>query len=234
MKGWTTLMDGDDLVLARKIGDTGYWWVLSTTDLVSACGEEEAAEISGSKRMPIMGELDLVPSLENSEDDQKRKVVETYGWDDQLTDEMWVEMARGYGLKITVNHAFGATNESAVKKALKEACVDLDGNVDHHLDRTINLIGQTGREHLAGDMVSALERAACRDGASDGQRLMTQLSGPKMRQVRQSNLSAECMMVQVWGLDHCKTCEYKGTAQCGGQNIRKTGENEKGIKVPVP
>jgi len=233
-KQWTTLMDGDDLILAHKIGDTGYWWVLSTTDLVSCCGEEEAAEISGSKRMPIMGDLDLVPGKGVVSEEQQAKVLESCGWEGAPdTEEAWVEMARSYGLKVPVNHAYGATNESAIKKALKEACVDLDGNVDHHLDRTVNRIGQTGRESLAGDMQSCLKRARCREDASDEQRLVAQISGPRVRQVRQSNLTSECWNVQVWGLERYDECEFKGTSECGGQEIRKTGKNKKGHKVPI-
>jgi hypothetical protein len=234
MEGWTTLMDGDDLVLARKISDTGYWWVLSTTDLVGCMGEEEAAEMSGSKRMLIMGDLDLVPGKDLLSEAQRDEVLKSCGWEGVPdTEEAWVEMTRSYGLKVPVNHTFGATNESAVKKALREACVDLDGNVDHHLDKTINRIGQTGRESLAGDMDSALNRAACHEGTSDEQRLMAQISGPKVKTVKQKNMTSECWSVQVWGLEYCKTCECKGTTQCGGQEIRKTGKNSNGLTVPI-
>jgi len=242
---WKTLMDGDTLLKVRKAGKTGYWWVLQSTDLVSCCGETEAAEISGSKRMLILGELTLVPGKILVSDKQIKSVVETYGWSDKEHWEAtssdfghdnelcWVEMANGYGLKVLVNTACGATNESALRKTLKEACVDLDGPVDHHLDKTVNRLGQTGREHLADDMDSALNRAACIDEASDEQRLMAKISNTRMRQVRQSNLSAECMLIQVWGPSSCDTCEVRGTPQCGGQNIRKTGKNENGLEVPV-
>jgi len=52
------------------------------------------------------------------------------------------------------------------------------------------------------------------------------------KQVKQANLTGECWSVQVWGLEQCKTCRYKGK-DCGGKNIRKTGKNEKGIAVPI-
>jgi hypothetical protein len=58
-------------------------------------------------------------------------------------------------------------------------------------------------------------------------------NGFKSRMVSQSSLSAECWGVQVWGLDHCITCEYKDTQDCGGQDIRKTGKNEKGLGIPI-
>ena len=55
----------------------------------------------------------------------------------------------------------------------------------------------------------------------------------KSRTVTQSNLSAECWNVQIWGLEHCATCEYKNTDECGGKNIRKTGKNEINKNVPI-
>jgi len=231
---WITLMDGDDLIKIRKAGDTGYWWVLQTTDLVSACGEEEAAEISGSKRMPILGELSLVPGKAMVSAEQQSGVLKSCGWEDAPdTEEAWVEMAQTYDLRVIVNSAYGATNESALKKVLKEACVALDGPVNHHLDRTINRLGQTGHEHLAGDMDSALKRAASRSDSTDEQRLMANLSSAQVRTVPQRKMSAECMLIQVWGPKSCDTCEVRGTPQCGGQNIRKTGKNENGHKVPI-
>ena len=52
--------------------------------------------------------------------------------------------------------------------------------------------------------------------------------------IQQSNLSPECWYVQVWGVEKgCATCEFKDTEECGGENIRKTGKNDKGITVPI-
>ena len=53
------------------------------------------------------------------------------------------------------------------------------------------------------------------------------------RIVKQSNLTSECWPVQVWGLDACKKCEYRGKRDCGGKQIRKSAKNTKGINVPV-
>lgn len=50
--------------------------------------------------------------------------------------------------------------------------------------------------------------------------------------ISQISLSDECWFVQVWGLDKCKTCSYKGK-DCGGKNIRKTGKNKLGFTVPL-
>lgn len=56
---------------------------------------------------------------------------------------------------------------------------------------------------------------------------------PTFRTIRQDRLTSECWIVQMWGLKYCDTCEFKDTDECGGKNIRLTGRNEKGLRVPV-
>lgn len=51
--------------------------------------------------------------------------------------------------------------------------------------------------------------------------------------IKQNELTGECWFVQVWGTEKCKTCEFRDSEDCGGQEIRKTGKNEKGHKVPL-
>ena len=46
-------------------------------------------------------------------------------------------------------------------------------------------------------------------------------------------LSSECWMVQFNGIKYCLDCEYKNTEECGGENIRLSGKNDKGIEVPL-
>jgi hypothetical protein len=59
------------------------------------------------------------------------------------------------------------------------------------------------------------------------------LQKTEIKTVHQNNLSSECWLVQMFGLNHCETCELKGKRDCGGKNIRKTGKNEKGLNVPI-
>lgn len=230
---WKTLMDGDELLKVRQAGNTGYWWVLKSTDLVDACGEREAAEVSGNKRMLVMGDLTLVPSPDHVSEQRIAEVRESCGWEgaDEHWPMFWVEMANSYGLAIPVHHAFGVTPKSALRRALANAQVDLDGSIDCYLDRPLNRIGQTGREYLAGDIDSCLARS-CESDARP--RTGSENDGARARQVRQSNLSAECFMVQVFGETACADCEYRGTPDCGGQNVLRTGRNEHGHAVPVP
>jgi len=53
------------------------------------------------------------------------------------------------------------------------------------------------------------------------------------RSIPQAELTAECWLVQMAGLERCETCEFVDTEECGGVDIRKTGKNEKGHKVPL-
>ena len=55
----------------------------------------------------------------------------------------------------------------------------------------------------------------------------------KVTTVKQSDLTGECLFVQVWGRESCKTCEAYRKKGCGGKQILKTGKNEKGKEVPL-
>lgn len=57
--------------------------------------------------------------------------------------------------------------------------------------------------------------------------------GWQTRTIKQDKLSSECWMIQFQGLEACRNCPYKNTAECGGKAIRKTLMNEKGHKVPL-
>ena len=60
-----------------------------------------------------------------------------------------------------------------------------------------------------------------------------QIVTKRERVVKQSELSSECWLIQVWGKSRCETCEFKNTKGCGGQEIRETGINGKGFSVPL-
>ena len=53
----------------------------------------------------------------------------------------------------------------------------------------------------------------------------------KVKTVKQSDLSSECFIIQMWGLSACETCQFLNTKDCGGKEIRKTKMNEKGKKI---
>lgn len=58
------------------------------------------------------------------------------------------------------------------------------------------------------------------------------LKTAKIVTMKQADLSDECWMVQMFGLSHCRDCEFKNTRDCGGKNIRKTGKTKTGKIVP--
>lgn len=44
-------------------------------------------------------------------------------------------------------------------------------------------------------------------------------------------LSSECWGIQMFGRKYCKTCPHRGTKECGGKRILKTGKNAKGYTI---
>ena len=50
---------------------------------------------------------------------------------------------------------------------------------------------------------------------------------------RQGDLTSECWSVQLFGLEYCETCQFRDTPKCGGKDIRRTGKNSKGVRVPI-
>jgi hypothetical protein len=56
----------------------------------------------------------------------------------------------------------------------------------------------------------------------------------KTKVISQKMLSAECWPVQVWGIEACRDCDYRGTKACGGKKIRATGKNALGYDIPLP
>lgn len=56
----------------------------------------------------------------------------------------------------------------------------------------------------------------------------------KTKIISQKMLSAECWLVQVWGIEACKNCDFQNTKECGGKQIITTGKNTLGIEIPLP
>jgi len=57
------------------------------------------------------------------------------------------------------------------------------------------------------------------------------MDSPRIKTILQKKLTAECWMVQAFGTTACESCEFKDADECGGQEIRKTGRNEKGYVI---
>lgn len=53
---------------------------------------------------------------------------------------------------------------------------------------------------------------------------------PKIKTMKQSDLTSDCWLVQMWGLDSCKDCEVRGTDECGGgeslKRLQKGAQND--------
>jgi hypothetical protein len=239
---WETVYE--DGQIGRDPEKPEWFWFVKVTNLADACGEKEAEEMSGRKGFIFMAEVELVPSWKSlSREQQKEVISSTIGEEDwtknrdKYAESALAEMTASYGIgtMACMMEQYGKTPGSAKKRALAEANWD----VEHALNRIVNKIGMTGREWIANDMTSCMER-----GKIDaGKPRTVKKAGPKempegmsgvTRSINQKDLSGECWNIQVWGPDKCETCEFKGTPECGGQNIRRTDHNEKGILVPIP
>lgn len=55
----------------------------------------------------------------------------------------------------------------------------------------------------------------------------------KAHTIQSKDLTTECWSVQFEGKSACKKCEFRGTKECCGKNILKTGKNKKGRAVPL-
>ena len=53
------------------------------------------------------------------------------------------------------------------------------------------------------------------------------------KQINQNELSEECWMIQIYGMEYCEGCEYKNTDDCGGKRIREERKNKKGFTIPL-
>jgi len=104
-------------------------------------------------------------------------------------------------------------------------------------NRTISKYGGNWIDWNIGSIMRPLMYSEACDCFKETKEIIKQSLGPNVsiraRSISQTKLSAECWPVQVWGLTYCDNCEYKDKPECGGQNIRKTGINELGFRVPI-
>jgi hypothetical protein len=105
------------------------------------------------------------------------------------------------------------------------------------IDTVLNRIDKNGGNWTDKNVGSVMEPLAYSDACecSKARTITDEDNGlvATVRTVSQACLTPECWSVQFWGLSHCDTCELKGTKECGGQRIRKTGKNELGFSVPI-
>lgn len=232
-KGWETLRDDDEIRLIYRRPDDWHW-IIKTTDLVDACGEKNAAAISGNKRHTIMAELYLVPGPTHLNEKETSDVMSMFDGmnikpsDDHYAD-MVVEGALDYGKSIHIVTTFAATDKQAIAKIHRIAEIDLDGALEPWFNKIANQLGMTGLELLRGDMDRVFARLK-----EEQPRTVETAPGAMARRVDQTTMTGECWSVQIWGPDHCRACEFKDKSDCGGKMIRLTGRNANGIIVPVP
>lgn len=178
---------------------------------------------------------------------------------EEVDPEYWelakVEACVGYGCYAPLDSTSGDSYPLRVRaKARRIADTYFEDRVllEERLDRPVNAIGSSAREFGAGNVTAGLERYAqdvqtTGEASDQTKNLMLKLHGvgveqlkvkqtvakpgSVVKQIKQSELTAECWMIQIQGVDACKGCEAYQTEDCGGQEILKTGKNEKGILI---
>jgi len=138
---------------------------------------------------------------------------------DKWFEAMLIDCCMGYGCYAPLDSTEGGSYPLRVRAEARRIADSYFADqieLNRRLNRPVNAIGSTAREFGKGDMQSAMDR----------------LKDPPVKiKVIRRKLTSECWMIQIWGPDYCNTCEYINTPDCGGQEILKTGENEKGIEV---
>lgn len=248
-EGWDVLEDDDDFVIGREWRtEEGVHVVhiIRVTDMDAACGRDDEGH------PPYVIEL-----LEFEPNTLDPSTIESALDSCGLDSEWWVEanliskahVLMSYGTYAPLDTDSAKRGyQGAVRRMVRES-EDIEGHPavrECHLNRPVNGIGSTAREFGRGDLTSAMKRligttpeetekrareAACLP--TDAKVETTALGECISRRVPTKKMSSECIIVQVWGLPHCKTCEYRDTADCGGEEIRKTGKNSNGFKVPL-
>ena len=248
--GWKILYEDTDTVLGRPLGN-GRAHLIIVEDMVDACGSEW---VDPCPYYIELREVDMSVLTEKQLEDVRCSI----GWSESVEDwektpDIWkaLEIHR-YGLSAPLGKDKAKVGYQAAVRRMAKLSLDIDDNPavrEHYMSLPVNAIGSTAGEFMRGDLDSAMKR--WEDCDFEGECVATKLkegaglpTDTKVghdkhlgrmvsRQVSQSNMSAECLMVQTWGVERCKNCEYRQTSECGGQEIRKTGKNNKGFKVPL-
>jgi hypothetical protein len=218
-----------------KKGPDGAWYVLKFTNMIDAAGER------GAKEMGIRYECALVRvDLAALPAEKKFATLREFsGWerqDDEAREQTIVYGLASSGCAAPLHEEQDWNYPARVRAAAKREADAIMNDYDRReslLDRPFNAIGTTAREVGQDDLLAGLRRHAVNPQAEPDPKkdLMLRLQTAPIKQVKQRDLTGECFLVQIYGTSYCAQCEAKDTPDCGGQEIRKTGKNEKGLEV---
>ena len=223
----------------------GTYFFLTFTNMEDACGRDA---LEGDNPMRYHCDVRQVAPKE-LDAETVAGIMSSFGWDEEDMTEMTTEEvewrlatdAAEYGVYAPLHQEGGMSYPARIRAACYREAENLMTDVvrlDDRLNRPVNRIGSTARDLRGGDIMAGLTRyqEAVAAGGEDGdpvKELMCKLHGvqPAIKQVKQRLLTGECWLVQLHGASACDECEAYGTAECGGQDILKTGVSDKGHKV---
>lgn len=225
----------------------GVWYILRFTNMVNACGERSATEMGIRYECTVL-RVDLTALTRGKKEAVLAEFGDTEEWDDAARTSGLVYGLASSGCAAPMHEESSWNYPARVRAAAKRAADKMMNDYDlreTQLDKPYNAIGTTCREVGQDDLLAGLRRYAATDkvGTDTKMDLMLRIGGvppaepvaepaspepvAEVKRVKQREMSGECMQVQIWGTSTCLSCEYKDTPDCGGVEIRKTGQNSK-------
>jgi hypothetical protein len=211
------------------------WYILRFTNMIDAAGERAAVDMKIRYECSVFRvDLGALPEA------KKQAVLESFSfresWDEAAEEAAIVYGLVGDGCASPLHDEQSWNYPDRVRAAAKREADAIMNDYDKRerlLDKPFNAIGTTAREVGQDDLLAGLRRHAQNPGAEPDPKkdLMLRLQTAPVKRVKQSSLTGECFLIQIYGTAACADCAAKDTPDCGGKEIRKTGKNEKGIEV---
>lgn len=255
-KGWRDIrsdMNWEDYGgLWGKRAAEGVWFFVQFENMREHMSEREMNEGGYPPFYAQVKQVDLkeVPlkELESAMKSCGPDDIEEY--DEDVHELIHAEACQSYGVYAPLGEHQGCNPvhvRAAAFRSAEEYMVD-DESLESALDRPVNAIGSTARDFRGGNVLAGLERYAAGIAGTgeapdatknlmlklhgvDAQKVADAQPGPVVKTVKQADLTGECWLVQMHGTSYCSQCEAYGTPDCGGKEILRTGQNEKGVEV---
>jgi hypothetical protein len=183
----------------QKSVDFNFYFIINIIDWESATGDAKskyAAEV-----LMVSPELCSPENLKKASEGLELK-----------TEIAKVDTLSEYGIYSPCFQLYGNDSDKLLTEA-KEKISTLD--IEANLSEVKNGMGATGRDFIRGNLL----------GHAFTTGTLTLKNGVAVveheKKINQGSLTSECWLIQMQGLEACKTCEFLNKRDCGGKRIRK-------------
>lgn len=195
----------------NAVGGYNFAYVIDLINIHECTGETDGDKYNVSVEM-------VAPSEVSQE--TKQRAVACYCEDEAFDDMYWerqISILSEYGTTATLE-SYAGNNFTKLLNEAKAYCKSIDPN--DVLDNQANQIGSTNRDFLRGDSLAGMERHRNLEEVTKA--VTGRNEDNTAVEVNQSKLTSDCFIIQMFGPDRCKTCEYRDNhEECGGMEIRK-------------